>query len=65
MFTFKRDGDVFLLTEWRLCCRCCRMINRNRESHMIGNRGNFILFQHYECPPDKEREDAVRLLQGP
>jgi hypothetical protein len=62
MYTFKRDGDVYFLTEWRICCMCCRMVNRNRESHIIGTKNGFILFQHYKCPPQKEREDAVRLL---
>ena len=53
MFTFTRDGNVFFLTEWRLCCMCCRLINRNRDSHIIGKKGEMILFQHVVCPPER------------
>ncbi len=65
MYTFKRDGNIHLLTLWRLCCRCCRMMNCNQESHIIGNKNNFVLYQHVVCPPEKEREDAVRKLPRP
>lgn len=63
MFTFKRDGNVFFLTEWRLCCMCCRMINRNKESHIIGRKGDAILFQHVVCPPTSTRDFERRLLK--
>lgn len=62
MFTVKREGRVSFLTEWRLCCFCCRMLNRNSESHLIGFRDGFILFQHYQCPPTKGVPDVVRNL---
>lgn len=65
MFTTKREGNVFFLIEWRLCCQCCRMINRNFESHIVGVKNNMVLFQHLVCPPNKGFKNEVHLLRGP
>jgi len=51
MWTKKLDGNMVFLTQWRLCCVCCRMMNTNATSHLIGHCGGLTLFSHFVCPP--------------
>ena len=53
MYTSKRDGNVFYLTEWRLCCQCYRMFALNKHSYVIGYNGHQRLWSHVVCPDHK------------
>lgn len=63
MFTAQVVGNVTILTEWKLCCVCCRMINRNLESHVIGHKDGIVLLQHMVCPPTSTKDFERRLLK--
>ena len=57
MWLKKKIGNVVFLTQWKLCCVCCRMINTNTESHVIGYCKGIMLVGHFQCPPAIPTED--------
>ena len=65
MYTYKRDGNVYYLTEWRLCCQCYRMFALNHHSYVVGYCDGVRLWQHLTCPKEKHHgsfeEKAPRL----
>lgn len=62
MYLVKRDGNVYFLREIRLCCQCFRMFCLNDHSYIMGWCDGKRLWLHLQCPPEKERENAVQLL---
>lgn len=53
MYTEKEINGVRFLTEWRLCCICKRMFNRNITPHQMGQTRGIIAYGHLVCPPMK------------
>lgn len=53
MYTAVKDGNVYFLTEWRLCCQCFRMFALNKHSYLTASCEGKQLWQHYSCPDDK------------
>ena len=60
MLFAKKDGNVTFFIELRLCCVCCRMINLNRTSYLIGQCQGITLYSHNECPPTKPFIEKLR-----